>query len=282
MINLCCYIAASIAFHQLFRFGQQKKTDVLSTAAVNYFVAAVLTLSWYLIAGHGESDRRLIVYGLCNGAVYYVSLPVLLRAYQLAGVGVTVAVLCTSNLPPVIIAFLAWDEPVTNMQWAALALVPVAIFLMRPRDGGTGGGIKGGVKADILLVLIFVMGSVMMTTHKAASRIVENDSELLYNFCVFAAAMVTSVGYAFYARLRVTRFDCGLGLGIGVANTLNIVFLLLSLGVMSTAIVFTTAGTAVISLNLALSWLLWKEAIDRRQALGLVLAILVVVLTHLT
>jgi drug/metabolite transporter (DMT)-like permease len=51
---------------------------------------------------------------------------------------------------------------------------------------------------------------------------------------------------------------------------------------MSTAIVFTTAGTAVISLNLALSWLLWKEAIDRRQALGLVLAILVVVLTHLT
>ena len=181
MIYLCCYIASSIAFHQLFRFGQQKKTDVLSTAAVNYSVAAVLTLAWYLIAGHGEIDRRLIVYGLCNGIVYYVSLPVLLRAFQLAGVGVTVAVLFTSNLPSVIIAFLLWDEPVTNMQWIALVLVPVAIFLVRPRDGGAGGGIKGGVKADVLLVLIFIMGSVMMTTHKAASRIVENDSELLYN-----------------------------------------------------------------------------------------------------
>jgi drug/metabolite transporter (DMT)-like permease len=276
VIYLCFYIASSIAFHQLFRFGQQKKTDVLSTAAVNYSVAAVLTLAWYLIAGHGEVDRRLIVYGLCNGTVYYVSLPVLLRAYQLAGVGVTVAVLFTSNLSPVIFAFLVWDEPVTNMQWIALVLVPVAIFLVRPRDGGTGSSIKVGVKADV------IMGSVMMTTHKAASRIVENDSELLYNACVFAAAMAISVGYAIYARLRVTKFDCGLGLGIGVANTLNIVFLLLSLSVMSTAIVFTTAGTAVISLNLAVSWLLWKEAIDRRQALGIVMAIFVVVLTNFT
>jgi len=282
VIYLCCYIASSIAFHQLFRYGQQKKTDVLSIAAVNYTVAAVLTLAWYLIAGHGEIDRRLVVYGLCNGTVYYVSLPVLLRAYQLAGVGVTVAVLCISNLSPVIIAFLLWDEPVTDMQWIALVLVPVAIFLVRPRDGGRGGSIKGGVKADILLVLLFVMGSVMMTTHKAASNIIENDSELLYNACVFAAAMVASVGYALYARLRVTKFDCGLGLGIGVANTLNIVFLLLSLGVMSTAIVFTTAGTAVISLNLAVSWLLWKEDIGRRQALGIVLAIFVVVLTNFT
>ena len=282
MIYLCCYIASSIAFHQLFRFGQQKKTDVLSTAAVNYSVAAVLTLAWYLIADHGEIDRRLVVYGLCNGVVYYVSLPVLLRAFELAGVGVTVAVLFTSNLPPVIISFLLWDEPVTNMQWIALMLVPVAIFLVRPRDGGSGGGIKGGIKADVLLVLIFIMGSMMMTTHKAASRIVENDSELLYNACVFAAAMVVSVGYALYARLRVTKFDCGLGFGIGVANILNIVFLLLSLSVMSTAIVFTTSGTVVICLNLAVSWLLWKEAIDRRQALGIVLAIFVVVLTNFT
>jgi drug/metabolite transporter (DMT)-like permease len=279
VIYLCCYIASSIAFHQLFRFGQQKKTDVLSTAAVNYSVAAVLTVAWYLIAGHGEVDIRLVVYGLCNGTVYYVSLPLLLRAFQLAGVGVTVAVLSTSNLSPVIFAFLAWDEPVTNMQWIALALVPVAIFLLRPRDGGI---VNGGVKADVLLVLLFIMGSLMMTTHKAASRIVENDSELLYNACVFVAAMAVSVGYALYARLRVTKFDCGLGLGIGVANMLNIVFLLLCLGVMSTAIVFTTAGTVVISLNLAVSWLLWKEAVDRRQALGIMLAILVVVLTNFT
>jgi drug/metabolite transporter (DMT)-like permease len=279
LIYLCFHILSGVVFHQAFRYSQHKDTHPLSVAAVNYVMAFFVSVAAYLIVGGGTSTP-MIVLGLVNGVIYYVSLPFLLRCYQAAGVGISSAVLFISNITPILVAYLCHDEDITSWQWIAIVLIPPAVFLMRPRESGKRE--QGwGLKTDLQLLVLFLAGGTMATIHMEVELLTQGQGKTLYNMMLFLAAGAVSAGYAAYARLKVTRFEYGLGSFIGVINICTVGFLLLSLATLSTPVVFATAGASVIGLNVVMAWMLWKERLTKTQAVGISLAIAIVVLANI-
>jgi len=202
-------------------------------------------------------------------------------AYEVAGVGVTVALVATSSLVPVLFAWAVWHEPIGGAQWCATFLLPAAMFLMRPGPNHVSKAPHLTVYGDLVLVLVFALGAVVVTIHKGIDVLTRGDDQPLYNVSLFAAAAASSLGYMFIRRLPGSRTDLIVGTAIGSCNTFNLILLLLSLSILPTAIFYPVAVSLVISLNVLLSRLCWNERLRRRQFVGISLAIVIVCLTNL-
>ena len=273
------YVASVIVLTQLLRYVQRSGRDVFPAVAINYLVAAAfsavaLAIMWSRI----EWPRHWPAAGLgaVCGVLYFLHLLIVLASYRLAGVGVTWAFAALGIVIPVFLSWFAWGEKMSNFQWAAMAMLPVAVVLLRPTSGPHR---KLTLKGDLILVLVFVMAGAIGTLHKAMEHHVGKDAIPVYQFVLFAVAAATSAGYVHFKRRRYDRPTVALGSAMGLSNALATLFILLGLAAMPATVFYPISSSLVIALSVIVSYLLWRERVTARQVLGLLLAVGVVVLT---
>lgn len=276
MSYLVACVISMVCFQQLFRLAQHRRSDVLLIAAANYVVAAAVSAARVLAVGDVTDGWGwlVIVLGGINGLLYFLHLLVFLAAFRIAGVGVTSAIFGTSLIVPVITAYALWSDPIGPTQWAALALVPIGMFMMRPRGPN---GIRLTWKADLVLFLVLAVGGVIQTIHKAID-VYAPAARPNYVAALFMAAALSSVGYALIKGIRFRGVDAAHGAVIGAINLSTTAFLLMALSVMPAAVFFPVSTSLMIGVNVVLSWILWRERITPRQAIGLVVAAAIVLL----
>ena len=277
MLPLVAYILSATTFQQLFRLGQHRGVDIRRVAAANYVVAAVLNTAWYCLRADSNLAPAwdLIALGGVNGMLYYAHLLLILAAYRIAGVGITIALASIAATAPVLLSWVAWHEPITWAQWAAVALLPVAMALMRPDRGAPG---RLGLRADLVLIGVFLGACAVLSIHKWASIRAGAADASAYNMALFVAAALCSTGHCLRQRTRVAGIDLWLGGVIGMVNTANLLLVLVNLAVLPAVVFFPVASSLMIVLNLVLSYGMWHEHIRRRQVVGIALAIIVVCL----
>jgi len=174
------YVLFMVTFTQLLRYSQRRGATVLPVCAVNYVVAAILSTGALAVFGW----RGLLVdqwpaaaLGAVNGVLYVVTLVVLLASYRLVGVGITSAVMAMGTLIPVLVSWSIWSEPMTPFRWGAVALLPLAMILLRPAGAD---GHKLTFKADAVMCLAFVMAGTIGTIHKASDECAPAGSRGVY------------------------------------------------------------------------------------------------------
>lgn len=278
MIFLLFYTITAVAFSQLFHFSQRRGGRVMAVAAVNYLVAAGFSVSRWAWTSPGTTAGLAVGIGVVNGVMYFIHLLVLLASFRIAGVGISMAVVGSSTVVPVLASWLLWQEMLSAWQWVAMAMVPVSVTLLRP-PGRAAGSLS--MKADLILLANFVCGGTIQTLHKAVEVHVADPMRPGYNAALFAMAAATSLGYALWHRLKPSAHDVAVGLTIGVVNALTLVFILLALATLPAAVFFPVGGVTVILTNLLVSRMLWRERITRRQAAGVAAAMVLIVLVRL-
>ena len=92
---------------------------------------------------------------------------------------------------------------------------------------------------------------------------------------------IVSVGCMLAGRMRPTRKEVTIGLAVGLANNCALFFALLAISAVAATVFFPTAGCLVIVGNIILGRLFWKEKLVTKQALGLAVALAIVVLANL-
>ncbi|MAE61344.1 MAG: hypothetical protein CMJ49_08325 [Planctomycetaceae bacterium] len=275
-----------VGFMQAFRYAQHRSGSVMFVAAVNYTVAALISVI-VMLTGSDDPTQALttpvITLGLANGISYFLHLLIILASFRLAGVGVTSAILSTAVIIPVLTAHLLWDDKANAWQWAALGLLPIGMLLMRPRSAN---GIHLTWRADVLLVLLFIGGGVIQTIHKAID-VQSADAGAshaavrhVYIAVLFVTTALCTIAYAVATRVKADVAGTALGAIIGAINATLTALILLALSVMSAAVYFPVSTAVVVALNVIISWLFWHERITRRQAVGLIVAVIIVVLAN--
>ena len=292
MLYCTLYIVSVIVLTQLLRYVQRSGRDVFPAVAINYLVAAAfsavaLAIMWSRI----EWPRHWPAAGLgaVCGVLYFLHLLLVLAGFRLVGVGVTWAFAALGIVIPVFLSWFAWGENMSNFQWAAMAMLPVAVVLLRPTNGPHR---KLTLKGDLILVLVFVMAGAIGTLHKAmefqAGKAMESPVDKAmavraaipaYQFVLFAVAAATSAGYVHFKRRRYDRPTVALGSAMGLSNALATLFILLGLAAMPATVFYPISSSLVIALSVIVSYLLWRERVTARQVLGLLIAVGVVVLT---
>ena len=286
MIYLIIHVFALVAFGQGLRLGQKRTGNIIGVSAVNYVVASLIAVPFlgFMLSTRGTdaSTVRLGMIGISNGCMYFLCLLVMLKSYEIAGVGITSAIIACGCVVPVIVArVIGWETELLVTQWLAVALLPVAVFLMRPLSKERK---QLNFKADMLLLAAFCVPAISSTIHAAAARWGggELPGQATYTAGIFAAALISTGAFALWRRERITRPQVALGTGIGLVNILATVMLVAAVRLVGAAVFFPTASCAVIILHLFLSWRLWKETLTKRQFGGVLAAIAVIILANIS
>jgi len=277
---LLLYVLFMLAFSQTLRYAQLRGEGVLAVSAVNYVVAAVLSVAIFVVSGPTAPSERAIAAGLgaTTGVLFFLNLLIMLACYRRAGVGITVALMGMGVVLPVVASNVCWGEAMTPARWVAVGLLPAAVVLMRPVNGLHR---RITLRGDILLVLAFVAPGVTGILHRAVREYAPESGRELYQAALFVAAAITSVAYASWHRTRCSRRTVGLGTFLGAVNVAATRFVLLGLWAIPAVIFYPVSGSLVIAGSVIVSWLLWRERVTKRQVLGLFFAICIVVLTRL-
>lgn len=276
---LVLYILFNCAFLQIARLGQARHAGAIPAAAVNYAVAMVFGVGYFLLRPTGGDAHGWTIaatLGLISGTLFVVHMFILLAAYAAAGVGISVAVTQSGTILPVLVSWYFWQGPMTAARWVAVALVPVALMLMRPNKGAA---MRLNWKADLALLASFAAAGAVGVIHKAQVVYVP-AMQRGYHMILFTTAAVVIWGVIAARRMRVSRGDWVIGAPWGLINACNLLWVLLALAVMPATQLFPIASTATIAFSLMLSRLFWGERIRPRQAAGVVAAVAVVILAN--
>jgi drug/metabolite transporter (DMT)-like permease len=223
-----------------------------------------------------------------NGSLFFVHLLAVLAGYKLAGVSIATALSRAGVVIPSLVAWWAYGDPMTPWRWAGLALAPVVIALLRPRDTSNGQRPRHLTwRADVTLVLCFLIAGAIGVVHKYAQARwgggapAPSASIQLYQASLFFFAMIFSLVFSMQQGVPFGPRDLALGSMLGVVNVATLVFVLAGLATMPATVFFPAMGCIDIACNAIASRILWKERLLRRQIVGLVLAMGIVLLVSL-
>ena len=281
MLSYWIYIFSSVIFMQMLRYGERHGGNVLGLAAVNYVIAtfSVTILAMLHVRGIGlDMSGLAIAGGFVSGLVYFLSLIAQLGAFKTAGVGIVSAANRSAVVVPAVVAWACWGEAMTAYRWMALAMIPPAMYLMRPAGSGRQ---PITFKAEAMLIGCFLFAGVSGTLFKAAEVYLDAAQQETYKIVLFATAAVWTGLTASIRRTPLTRHDVVAGALLGVCNTLTLISVLLALAVIPAVILYPTTGCLMIFLNVILGRWLWKETFSKRQVVGLLLALVIVALATL-
>lgn len=272
---LILQVLSAVAFSQLLRHGQMRLRPMVFIIACNYVAAFACSLVRYVGGDHIPPDTALLVMGIANGIFYCLHLPVMMASFHRAGVGITSAISVSGCVGPVIMAWALWpeEEAMTATRWAAVALIPIAMFMLRPAHGET---LRFSWRSDVTLFATFFIAATVGSIHKLASHHGGDAGHAGYQVVLFASAIATAWTWVIAKRWYGNRGDVILGTTIGAVNAGGTVVLLLALSVMPASVYFPVASSAIIVGNLIASRLLWGERIARRQGVGIAMAIVIV------
>ena len=281
---LVLHLFAVVIFLQSLRHTQRRGDDIFSVVAFNYAVAAVLSAAFYLcvVGVKAEPQPAAILLGAINGVLYYVHLLIILACFRAVGTGISIAVVNSASIVPIVVASVLWPvhETMNPLRWLAVALIPPAMILMRPAQDKHG---PIGFKGDLLLAAAFIVGGLIMTIHKAGTVLGAGSPRAVYQYqtILFALAMISSNACWLWRRYKPASHEVRWGILIGAFNVSATGVLLAAITALGAVMFYSTAAPLIIALTLIVAWVLWKERLNRRQAIGVATAIVIVVLTNL-
>ena len=232
-------------------------------------------------------DRSLILRGslstlLCGaaGGVFFVSgLVSMQSSIRCNGAALTAAFAKLGLVVTLGVSILCFGEHPGGQQLVGIALVFAALLLI---NGGAGGG--EGKASFLLLLLVLLTGGGGDAMSKVFAQLGGKGEDTLYFFWLFLTAGVLAALLAWreyrQTGLKMLPAELAAGVLVGLPNYFSSLLLLRALERMPALVVYPMASTGTILLVTVLSALLFHEHITRRQAAGLGLILLALILLH--
>ena len=226
---------------------------------------------------HGSAST--LICGLIGGVFFVAGLVCMQSSIRENGAAMTAAFAKLGLVVTLGVSILCFGERPGPMQLAGLALVFAALALIH---GGADRQAAGG--SFLLLLLVLLTGGGGDAMSKVFEQLGGEGEGTLYFFWLFLTAGVLAAVLA----LRETRLtgqkllpgELAAGVLVGLPNYFSSWLLLLALERMPALVVYPAASTGTILLVTLLSALLFRERISRREAAGLALILVALVLLN--
>lgn len=252
----------------------------LEIVPVTFLTACTCMIVWTSLTSGLAMNATVVIIGALAGASLFTAVVTffyLIKSGARLGVSWTVMVL--SAVIPTCASIFVWKEYPNFWQTVALLLAASGILLL--------GQVKPGRmdltrKEVYLLVTSFLTSGLAGLAIKAVASMGLGQFNGLYVCTLYAVAGVLAAVGSVVTGHYPTRKHMGLGLAMGAAGAGNVFLLALALNELSGTVAFPVRTCLTILLTVTVSYALWRERIEsRREAIGLVLALLAIVLMSL-
>ena len=273
MIYLTIAVLCSVAVSILLKILRQKNIDIRQTIVAGYPVAFLLT--WVLlqpnINGVGELGGAwgiIIALGMLLPAVFII----LGRAIEAVGMVATDAAQRLSLIIPIVAAFLLFGEVLTGIRVFGLVLGFLALMALIYRPQNTDMSVRAA-RTPLWLFGVWAGYGIIDILFKQVAK--QGTTFPLTLFVSFGLAGLLLFIYLLIARVRWQREALITGLLLGALNMGNIYAYVRAHQVLSESpsIVFTGMNVGVITVATLIGVGIFKEPLNRVNALGLLLAI---------
>ena len=269
MIAVLCSVAVSV----LLKVLRQKNIDIRQTIVAGYPVAFLLT--WVLlkpdvsgVSELGGAWSIIIALGILLPAVFII----LGRAIESVGMVATDAAQRLSLIIPIVAAFLLFGEMLTGTRVFGLLLGFLALgaLIYRPQQGQVSKQVK---YTPLWLFGVWAGYGIIDILFKQVAK--QGSACPLALFVTFGLAGLLLFVYLLITRVRWQGKALAAGLLLGALNMGNIYAYIRAHQVLSDSpsIVFTGMNVGVIAVATLIGVGVFKEALNRVNMLGLVLAI---------
>lgn len=196
------------------------------------------------------------------------------------GVGITGASTKMSLVIPVLFGTLFLNEPFHLFQIFGfiMALISVVLISYNPRDH---------ISRTQLLIPIFIFfssGLIDTLLNIIQSTFVQKQASLATGIAIiFTGALISSVVFIAITNRAILTHTRSLLFGflLGIPNYFSVYFLILALGsgLLPSNLFYMINNTAVMLLSFLLALVLFKEQINYRKLIGIIMAVLAIYLT---
>ena len=279
MIALFVATLFSAGFGLVLRWAQQRRCNIFAVGLINYVIATLYQAARQVAAGPLPQITPITVWlGAVVGVIYALNFAIFGPLIAKRGVSITTAIVRLAVIVPIVGGILLWREQPLPVQYVGivLTLVSMPLITLKPHTEG-----KVDSSAVPLLVTMFLGSGVSMLLFQWYEKLGLAGEDVLFLGCLFGGAMVVTFVSWLGRRQGSSARDLAPGIALGATNALANVALMDALQQLPSVIVFPFYSAVGLVIAALVSRAAWGERISRREALGLTIAIVAVVLVNL-
>ena len=276
MIYLILAILSSMLISVLMRVSEKHAKNNVTMLAFNYLMCAVIA-AFYIGGAQFTTEGAgfAAVTGIASGALYLISFMVLQWNISKNGVVLPATFMRLGVIVPTILAVVIFGEKPGVMQIIGVLIALAAIVVIQYNKTGERSRATGG------LILLLLCGGITDTTAKIYDHWGNPALESHYLLFIFIMALIMCAGVVLYKKQSVTWADAVFGMLIGIPNYFSARFLLLSLGAVPAVVAYPTYSVGTIVAITAAGLVLFREKLNRRRAIGLIMILCALVLLNI-
>ncbi len=257
-----------LIFNQLNRFG----VNNLKAIVVNYGTAGLLGL----ILSRGENWGVLlqtnVLLSICFLAFLFISLfNLMAKTTQVNGASVAVISNKLSVVIPFLFAILVLKEELSALQLIGLTSAMVGVFFSLWKSD------QHWKKSFILPLLLFLGSGLLDGVLKwNQTKYLQGDEMLSFSSAIFFSAFLLGSIYLLFSRKgKPSKLDFRWGITLGIVNFFSIYLILAVLEAFegNSSNAFPINNLSIVLLTTLLSFLLLKEKLEKRNWIGIGLAV---------
>lgn len=269
MLYLLFTIVFTVCLFLFFKEFSRWRVDTFQAIVFNYLGASVLG---GLFGEAGYSSYVVLedwfYPTLLLGVLFIVIFNVMALTIQKLGVGIGALASKMSLVIPVFAAFFFQNDSLSFTKLMGISLALIAIYLSLQKEDGKSG--------SFYLAILLFLGAGLLDT--LLSQIRYNylaTAASLDHFTVTVFAVAFSIGIAILIAKKTTWSVRSIlaGLLLAIPNYFSIYFMLRTLEVLDSSLVFSTLNISVVLLSALIGWAHYKEFLSLRNWTGIVLAI---------
>jgi len=248
--------------------------------AANYCTALALSAAMFLINEIRPASSLTISLGFVTGLLYIGGMYLGMTTIGRRGASIAVSAGQLSVLIPVSLSVLVFNESLRTNQLIGVAIALISLPLLSAKLGR---GLNGSLDRETLVLIltqVLVQGFAQFSSKVLVASGLGPERDAFF-LAVFTSATLITVPVALRHRFEITRKDYAYGGLVGACNIGGNLSILLALAALPGAIVFPFVNSGGLLLVTIIAWILFKERINRVNAIGIALTLAAVLLINL-
>jgi drug/metabolite transporter (DMT)-like permease len=283
---ICNIVFASTFMLSIKWMHNRGREDIVTAGTINYIIAFVAAIPAYWQSQGGGLSGAALFTGGAMGISYFLAFFFTIYAVRWIGASGSTVISALSLTVPIVCGVFIWHEQPNFMQVTGIALALLSLLLI---------GLKGTTRANetvlkssteampfrfMVLIAFFALCGCARLAQAAFKHVCVGEPVSHFTLTSFMMAAVASFVVLLARRKRIRRTELGFGILMGLANTMQIQFIMLALNDLDSFIVFPAASAGALILTTLVATRLLSERLSQITYFGITTACLALILLN--
>jgi drug/metabolite transporter (DMT)-like permease len=273
-------ILCSTSIALILKFSDTKKGEPIVLLAGNYLVASVIAIILLFFNESILFSFQTLIFGSVLGLLFVMSFFVYAKAISFAGTGLATTSSRLSVIIPILFSIIIFNEQpkVIHIVGFVFTLMTFILFYLSVKENHRDGE---SILKYLFLIAVFVGIGINDFAVKIFKSWKPEQEEPFFVLFIFSSALIYSLIYILFKKIKVKRNTVYWGMALGVPNVFSTIFLLAALALLPAISVYPLMNVGIIVLTTFLAFIIWKEKLNRWGILSLVSGLLAILFLSL-